>query len=79
MKALAVLLIVAGILMTMLTSFDVDVKNDVVQINNAEVTSRNTNIFWSPVTGAVMAVAGVLIIMISRRKAPRRMHRTLYW
>ena len=66
MKTLGILLIVIGAIMTVFTGFNLITKEEVVgpiEINKTE----KTPIYWWPVTGAILLVAGVVIVATSRK------------
>jgi hypothetical protein len=69
MKNLGIALIVIGIIMTLFTGFNIITKKKVVDLGVVEITSNEkTPIYWSPITGGILAVVGVLIFVASRKK-----------
>ena len=70
MKNLAIVLIAIGILMTVFTGFTVLTKKEVVDLGSVEINkTEKTPIYWSPITGLVILGAGVVVLLVSRRKA----------
>lgn len=70
MKNLAIVLIAIGILMTVFTGFTVLTKKEVVDLGSVEINkTEKTPIYWSPVTGLIILGAGVVVLLVSRRKA----------
>jgi hypothetical protein len=68
MKTLAVVLIVLGGIMTVFTGFNLVTKKEVADIGPIEINkTEKTPIYWSPITGAILLVAGI-IIMVSGKK-----------
>ena len=69
MKTLGIVLLVVGLVMTVFTGFNVITKKKVVDIGPLEVNKEEkTPIYWSPVTGGILAVAGLVIILVGKRK-----------
>ncbi|HTE28856.1 MAG TPA: hypothetical protein VK666_00670 [Chryseolinea sp.] len=69
MKTLGIVLLVVGLVMTVFTGFNVITKKKVVDLGPVEINKEEkTPIFWSPVTGGILAVAGLVIVLVGRRK-----------
>ncbi len=69
MKNLAIVLIAVGILMTVFTGFNVFTKEKVVDLGKVEINrTEKTPIYWSPITGLVIAGVGVVLLLVNRRK-----------
>ena len=69
MKNLGIALLVVGLIMTVFTGFNLITKKKVVDLGAVEIrTKETTPIYWSPVTGGVLAVAGLLILVTSKAK-----------
>lgn len=69
MKTLGIILIVLGGIMTIFTGFNVITKKEVVDLGAVEINKEEkTPIYWSPVTGGIILVAGIIILLVSRRK-----------
>lgn len=70
MKTLGILLIVIGAIMTIFTGFNLITKKEVADIGPIEINkTEKTPIYWSPVTGALLLVAGVVIMATSRKSS----------
>ncbi len=69
MKNLGIALFVIGLIMTAFTGFNVITKKKVVDLGSVEITSdKKTPIYWSPITGVVLAAAGIILFMANRKK-----------
>ena len=69
MKTVGIVLLVIGIVMTLFTGFTLITKKKVVDVGPIEVNKEEkTPIYWSPITGGVLAVAGLVIILMGKRK-----------
>jgi len=69
MKVLGIILLLVGMVMTVFTGFNIITKKEVVDLGSIEITSKEkTPIYWSPITGALLAVAGVVILVVDKRK-----------
>lgn len=70
MKTLGILLIVIGGIMTVFTGFNLITKEEVADVGPIEINkTEKTPIYWSPITGAILLVAGVVIVATSRRSS----------
>jgi hypothetical protein len=70
MKTLGIVVLVLGIIMTIFTGFNVITKEKVVDIGPLEVNKEEkTPIYWSPVTGGILIVAGAIILVAGRRRS----------
>jgi energy-converting hydrogenase Eha subunit G len=70
MKNLGIALIVIGVIMTAFTGFNVVTKKKVVDLGAVEITSdEKTPIYWSPITGGILAAAGIILFVASRKKS----------
>jgi drug/metabolite transporter (DMT)-like permease len=68
MKTLGILLIVIGGIMTVFTGFNLVTKKEVADVGPIEINkTEKTPVYWSPVTGAILLVAGVVILATTRR------------
>lgn len=68
MKTLAILLIVIGGIMTVFTGFNLVTKKEVADIGPIEINkTEKTPIYWSPVTGAILLIAGILVMVSTKR------------
>ena len=69
MKILGILLIIVGGVMTVFTGFNLTTKKKIVDIGSVEVSRKEkTPIYWSPVTGGIVAAVGILILVLGKRK-----------
>lgn len=69
MKTLGTILLIVGLVMTVFTGFNVITKKKVVDIGPLEVNKEEkTPIYWSPVTGGILAAAGLVILLAGRKK-----------
>lgn len=69
MKTFGIVLLVIGLVMTVFTGFNMITKKKVVDIGPLEVNKEEkTPIYWSPITGAILAAAGVVILVAGNRK-----------
>lgn len=68
MRTVAILLIVIGAIMTVFTGFNLVTKKEVADIGPIEINkTEKTPIYWSPVTGAILLVAGIIVLATSKR------------
>jgi len=69
MKNLGIVLLVIGMIMTIFTGFNIITKDKVVDLGPIEINKEEkTPIYWSPITGGLIAAAGLVIILIGRKK-----------
>lgn len=69
MKSLGIIVLVIGIIMTTFTGFNIMTKKKVVDLGAVEINKEEkTPIYWSPVTGGILIVAGVVIMLAGSRK-----------
>lgn len=70
MKNLGIVLIVVGLIMTVITGFNVVTKKKVVDLGPVEINKEEkTPVYWSPVLGGILLVSGIAITLIGRKKA----------
>lgn len=68
MRTLAILLIVIGGIMTVFTGFNLVTKKEVADIGPIEINkTEKTPIYWSPITGGILLVAGIIVLATSKR------------
>lgn len=68
MRTLAIILIVVGAIMTVFTGFNLVTKKEVADVGPIEINkTEKTPIYWSPVTGAVLLVAGIIVLATTKR------------
>ena len=69
MKNLGIVLLVVGGIMTFFTGFHIVTKKKVVDIGPIEINStEKTPIYWSPITGGILAAAGLVILVLAKKK-----------
>lgn len=69
MKTLGIVVLALGIIMTIFTGFNVITKEKVVDLGPVEINKEEkTPIYWSPITGGILIVAGVIIMVAGKRK-----------
>ena len=69
MKNLGIVLLVIGLVMTVFTGFNVITKKKVVDLGPVEINKEEkTPIYWSPITGGILAIAGLVVILVAKRK-----------
>lgn len=69
MKSLGIALLAIGLIMTVFTGFNIITKKKVVDLGAVEITSQEkTPIYWSPVTGGVLAVVGVVLLLLDKKR-----------
>jgi len=69
MKNFGIVLLVVGLIMTIFTGFNVITKKKVVDLGAVEINKEEkTPIFWSPITGGILAAAGLVVILVAKRK-----------
>lgn len=69
MKILGIILVVIGGIMTVFTGFNLTTRKKVVDVGSVEIRRKEkTPIYWSPVTGGIVAAVGILILFAGNRK-----------
>lgn len=69
MKVLGIILVVIGGIMTVFTGFNLTTRKKVVDVGSVEIRRKEkTPIYWSPVTGGIVAAVGILILFAGKRK-----------
>lgn len=69
MKTLGIVVLVLGIIMTVFTGFNVITKEKVVDIGPLEINKEEkTPIYWSPITGGILIVAGAIILVAGKKR-----------
>lgn len=68
MKNLGIVLIVVGLIMTVVTGFNIVTKKKVVDLGPVEINKEEkTPIYWSPVLGGVLLVGGIVITLMAKK------------
>ncbi|HYG20545.1 MAG TPA: hypothetical protein VD816_16510 [Ohtaekwangia sp.] len=69
MKTIGIILIVIGGIMTVFTGFNLVTKKEVADIGPIEINKEEkTPIYWSPITGAILLVAGIIVVLADRKR-----------
>lgn len=69
MRNLGIVLLVVGLLMTAFTGFTLITKKEVVDLGSVEINrEERTPIYWSPITGGILAAAGLTLLVVSKGK-----------
>jgi len=69
MKTVGLILIAIGILMILIRGFNVPVKKNVVNVGPVEINKTEDKwIGWPTYAGAIIAVAGMVLIITNRKK-----------
>jgi hypothetical protein len=70
MKTAGIIILVIGIIMTVFTGFNIVTKKKVVDLGPVEINKEEkTPIYWSPITGGILIVAGAIVLVMDRRRA----------
>ena len=70
MKTTGIILLVIGAIMMIFTGFNIVTKEKVVDLGPVEINKEEkTPIYWSPVTGGVLLAAGIVVLVMGKRKA----------
>ncbi len=70
MKKLGLILIIIGLVMTVITGFNIITKKKVVDIGKIEINKEEkTPIYWSPILGILLLGTGVIISVTNKEKA----------
>lgn len=68
MRTLAIILIIVGAVMTVFTGFNLVTKEEVADVGPIEINKEEkTPIYWSPITGGILLVAGIIILVSSKK------------
>lgn len=69
MKKAGLILLVAGLLITIFTTVNFVTEEKVIEIGEIEVTrDKKNNLDWSPLVGVVVIVAGGLVYFLGKKK-----------
>lgn len=69
MRNLGIALLVIGLVMTIFTGFNVITKKKVVDLGPVEINKEEkTPVYWSPITGGILATVGLLILVAGKKK-----------
>lgn len=68
-KTIGIILVIVGVIMLVWTGFSFTKKEKVVDIGSLEITAdKKEQVNWPPYVGGVVLVAGVVLLLIPRRK-----------
>ncbi|MCE3226406.1 MAG: hypothetical protein K0S32_957 [Bacteroidetes bacterium] len=69
MKTLAIILIVAGSVMMIITGINIVTKKEVVDLGKIEINKTENNpVQWSPIIGGVILGAGLILLLAGKKK-----------
>ena len=69
MKPLAIILIVIGAAMMIITGLNLTTKKEVVDLGKVEINkTENHPIRWSPIVGGVLLIVGLGTLVLSKKK-----------
>jgi len=70
MKTLGMILVIVGLMMTLVTGIKFINHKKVAEIGSLSIEKKETTpIYWSPVTGILLAGIGGTILLLSRNKS----------
>ncbi|MCE3260792.1 MAG: hypothetical protein K0S12_2433 [Bacteroidetes bacterium] len=70
MKALAIVLIVVGSIMMVITGINFVTKKEVVDLGKVEINKTENNpVSWSPIIGGILLASGLVILLTAKKKA----------
>ena len=69
MRALGIVLIVAGVIMMIITGVNFVSEEKIVDLGQVEISKQENNpVSWSPIVGTILLVAGVIVVMTGSDK-----------
>jgi hypothetical protein len=69
MKTLGIVLLIVGGIMMIFTGFNITTRKKVVDLGPVEINKEEkTPVYWSPVTGGILLAAGILVLVVGKRK-----------
>jgi hypothetical protein len=70
MKALAIVLIVVGSIMMVITGINFVTKKEVVDLGKVEINKTENNpVSWSPIIGGILLASGLVVLLTAKKKA----------
>jgi hypothetical protein len=70
MKTAGIILAIAGLVMLLVTGFNIVTKEKVAEIGPVEINKKEHHtVNWSPIAGAILLAGGVLILTSSKNKS----------
>lgn len=68
-KTIGIILVIVGVIMLVWTGFSFTKKEKVVDIGSLEITAdKKEQVNWPPYVGGVVLVAGIVLLIIPRRR-----------
>ncbi len=68
MKNLGIVLIVIGIIMMLITGFNIVTKKKVVDLGPVEINKEEKHpVQWSPIIGGVLLIGGIVIVVAGKK------------
>ncbi len=68
-KTVGIILVIVGVIMLVWTGFSFTKKEKVVDIGSLEITAdKKEQVNWPPYVGGVILVAGVVLLIIPRKR-----------
>ena len=69
MKTTGIVLIVIGLVMIVITSFNFTTQKKVVDLGPLEINKEeNHPVKWSPIIGGILVVAGIVVVVTNNKK-----------
>ena len=69
MRNLGIVLVVIGMLMMVWTGFNFVTRERVVDVGPVHISANKNNpVEWSPIIGAIILVAGVVVVVTNKNK-----------
>ncbi len=70
MKALGIVLIIAGVVLMIITGINVTREEKVLDLGKVEINKETTTpISWSPIIGGVLLVGGIAVLLTAKKTA----------
>lgn len=70
MKALGIILIVAGIALMIITGINITREEKVLDLGKVEINKETTTpISWSPILGGILLVGGIAVLLTTKKTA----------
>ncbi|MDQ3109071.1 MAG: hypothetical protein M3R17_04175 [Bacteroidota bacterium] len=70
MKALGIVLIVAGVALMIITGINVTREEKLLDLGKVEINKKKTTpISWSPIIGGILLVGGIAVLLTAKKTA----------